>query len=396
MASRAQQWLPTTTTLSGAYRKVPWVELGLGLGGVVIGIAGSNLVRWYRRRSLAFEGGSESGSSEAEEIPGFFVGVDLGGTAIKVVLVDHTGDAIQELTEDVHSRAKGPVLNQITRLVERVCTGPAANAVGCSSILDVECVGVGLPGNVDVAAGVLVSIANFDWRNEPLARNLSEILDVPVVLENDAKAAALGEMWRGAGEGASNLVLITVGTGIGSAIVSQGQLLRGHTNMAGEIGHSIYIPEGRLSAPTGVKGIFEEYGSATAVIRSAQAALTDPENTTSTLHHTSPLTCKAIFEAANHGDALATELVGEMTEALGILCINVCRFVDPSVIVLAGGPTQAGDAFFDRVRAAYSRHRWNILPNTCDIVPSQLGAKVGSIGAAAAAKIYTRGGLGGY
>jgi glucokinase len=235
----------------------------------------------------------------------------------------------------------------------------------------------------------------------------------PTFLDNDAKAAALAEWWVGAGKGASiqNMVVMTVGTGIGSAIISEGQLIRGANGMAGEVGHAIVEINGEPDPRTGVRGILEKYAAAPAseiwfcLIVFWQSLQTDIENAflwvylqtvlsrakaAAATQPTSPLladdlSCKDVFDLVEMDD-IASQVVMETAEYIAVACINMCRHVDPDVIVLTGGVTNAGNALLSQVQSKFAMHHWNVTPINCQIILSALSNQAGCIGAAAVAK----------
>ena len=200
-----------------------------------------------------------------------WIGLDLGGTTVSAVLVDGDGTVLASASEKIPPADKSP-----TGVAQHMAA--AARAVLSSGQVGIDAVtgiGIGSPGNLDYAAGMVRNAANFPtWHDVPLCELVAAELAAPclVVLENDANAALLAEVWTGAAKGRQNVVMVTLGTGIGGGAVVDGQLLRGANGMATEIGHMIVCKDGRLNSSTGVRGVSEEYGSAGGIARWAREA----------------------------------------------------------------------------------------------------------------------------
>lgn len=325
-----------------------------------------------------------------------FVGVDLGGTTVAVGVVDDAGAVVCHLSEPLRAdRSFAAVSAHIVELVHRAV---AEAGLAMSAI---TAVGVGAPGSLDFDSGVVRSAAAFDWKDAPLAAAVEHGTGCPTVLENDANAALLAEWWAGAGAGddVRHIVMLTLGTGVGGAIVADNRLLRGATGMAGELGHAIVEPrvgmseKGRLCKGTGVHGVFEQYTSANAVADRAVDLLQAEPSTPSSLRAATSVggggrpSAKEVFEHAAAGDALAARIVDSTAEYLAVGCINICRAFDPQVIVVTGGLALAGEQLLGPVRKWFDKHHWTIQPPTVRIVPAETGNAAGMIGAAAAARI---------
>jgi len=306
---------------------------------------------------------------------GVYIGVDLGGTSIKAGLVSEAGYVLQSSEQLIEDRSFHAVCVAIVDLCCSILREQGTNWDQVSGI------GVVMPGMVDTKTGVTVVVANFpSWpKNAPFATTLRDLCGVLPVVDNDANVALLAEVWQGAAKGHENAVMITLGTGVGGAMISGGRLLRGRGNMAGEIGHAILKIGGRYSANTGVHGIVEEYVSARAVgsIGQERAA---PGSKLASLG--SKLTCKDVFDIAAKGDEVACEIVDETADLLAVLCINLTRFMDPSVIILTGGMTAAGDVLLEKIKLRFLHHNWTLDSPTCLIQYANLGTKAGIVGAA--------------
>ncbi|CAE7269599.1 glcK [Symbiodinium sp. CCMP2592] len=273
-------------------------------------------------------------------------GVDLGGTTVAVGLVSADGQLLTKLVEAVGED------HQPERIVKRI-SGLLKEALRQAgrSCSDIQSLGVCTPGLLDLSAGVVTAANLKGWTKVPLVKLLSQELGwetCRVTLEHDTNSALLAEAWVGAAVGLENIVLLSLGTGIGAAIICDGRLLRGSRGQAGEVGHAILVPDGRDFGRSGVAGIFEGYASASAVVARAREGMV-PESSLSKLE---ALDCEDVFAHAAKGDAYAKELVRETARYLAIGCINCCRFVDPSVILLLG-QQEAGEAFGELCRAMF-------------------------------------------
>lgn len=314
----------------------------------------------------------------------YFIGVDIGGTNIKIGIVNEEGkpvanDSFSTLANDGPQAVVASIKSQVDQLIQQAGM-TKDQMVG---------VGIGSPGPLDVTGGIIVATPNLKgWKNVPLRDMVSKATGLPAMLENDANAAAYGEFWAGAGKGdyVQHLVMITLGTGIGGGIVHKGELIRGHSGFAAEIGHVIVKPDGRICG-CGQKGCIETYASASNVARIATERLATAQASSlhDVLNEKGKVSSKDVFEHAVRGDKLALTIVDETADYLALLCVNICRFLDPQMIVFAGGMILAGEFLFERIRTSYQRQTWTILDDKVAIVPAELGNDAGFIGAAAVA-----------
>jgi glucokinase len=316
----------------------------------------------------------------------YFVGIDLGGTNIKSGVVDGNGKPLSKLSVTTPAESGPEAVMQAMASAARQATAAAG-----ISMSQVTGIGMGAPGPLDLEAGVVRSAPNMaGWIDVPIRRRVSELLGQPCVLENDANAAGFGEYWCGAGRQLPNvkhLVMITLGTGIGSGIVINGEVLHGTYTMAGEAGHVIIVPGGRQCA-CGQRGCIEAYASATNTAKRAIEAVQAGGKTTlaeAFKGRVDQITSKDVFDHAKAGDKFATQIVDETGYYLGILCVNICRFFDPQMIVFAGGMIHAGDHLFDIIRSSFADNTWTVVKDHVQIVPALLGNDAGFIGAAGVA-----------
>jgi glucokinase len=326
-----------------------------------------------------------------------FLGLDLGGTNIKVGLVDHTAKLIAQ-NSVVTPAEKGPdaVLATMAQAARDLVAKQGA------TMDQVTAIGVGSPGPLDLKHGIVRKAPNLPhWVNVPVEAKIRELTGRPCVLENDANAAAYGEFWAGAGKNSDirHFIAFTLGTGIGSGIVVDGKIVHGATGMAGEGGHIIIFPNGRLCG-CGQHGCIESYASATATVKRTIEAIekgwasefggprqpiSDNALAKSFKGRLHEITAKDIFDAAKSGDPLATKIVDETAETLALTCVTFSRILEPQMIVFAGGMVFAGDFLFDKIRAFYEKHTWSVPVPGPKILPAVLGNDAGAIGAAGVA-----------
>jgi len=300
------------------------------------------------------------------------IGVDFGGTALKVAVVQTRDGKFlsRQVVPVAPSRGPGDVVEQIVDAAK----GVLADIGG--SWEEVEALGVSCPGRVE--KDVVSTVANLEgWRDVPLGRLLRERLHVDRVgVSNDAKAALEGEMWSGAAAGSEDVVMITLGTGVGGAVSSNGTVLQGSTGMLGEVGHHIICVDGRLSESTGVRGIAEEYCSARALRRTWAEFSSLPIES-------APDPREILERAERDPDSLAARVVSFTCNYIGVLVINVCRAYDPQYVVLGGGLSES-DWFVEQCRLAALRHQWTLAPPTFELVKAVHGNWAGVVGAVAA------------
>jgi glucokinase len=297
----------------------------------------------------------------------FVVGVDIGGTGTKFGIVDNVGNVLfaSEISTKKHEQVHtfiDELHQELSILIEKV------GGVG-----RIKGIGVGAP-NGNVYTGNIEYAPNLPWKGIiPLARMLQDKFKIPVRLTNDANAAAVGEMMYGAAQGMKDFIMITLGTGVGSGIVANGQLVYGHDGFAGELGHTTIIPNGRLHSGTGKKGSLESYASATGVAQSAIEILetTDRPSLLRDIPKAA-LNSKAVFEAATKGDEVAIEVFAFTGKVLGMALANFVMFSSPEAIILFGGLTKAGDLILKPTREHLEANVIEIFQNKVKILVSHL------------------------
>ncbi|HTF99408.1 MAG TPA: ROK family protein [Nitrospirota bacterium] len=303
------------------------------------------------------------------------VGVDLGGTNLRTALIRQNGDVLDK--QQVATRAHEGWKRVVTRIAECIVS---AQRIAAEKHVVVGAVGVGAPGVIHRDTGIVVKSPNFpDWNNLPLKAEVEREVGLPIFIENDANAAALGEQWQGAGRGINSMILITLGTGVGGGIVLNGRIWQGADGMAGEIGHMTLIPEGRQCG-CGNRGCLEMYASARGIVQSYQETLQR-----FSLQAPDGFTSAQVYQAARSGDRNALDVMKHMGRMLGIGIANLINIFNPEMIVLGGGVKDGWDLFVDAMHEEISTRAFKVPAERTKIVPSQLGGDAGIYGAAAVA-----------
>lgn len=309
------------------------------------------------------------------------IGLDLGGTNSVFGVVDSKGEIIA--TTSIKTQAYPSVDQYIMESVKAI--KQIAKQVG--GMEKIRAMGIGAPcGNY--YKGTIEHAANLVWAKGivPLANMFVNELGIPVVVTNDAKAAAMGEMKYGVAVGMNNFVELTLGTGVGSGIVANGQLIYGFDGFAGELGHMIVEPDGRPCG-CGRKGCLETYCSATGVVRTAIAMLEESSETTSLRDiATDKLTSYEVYKAAMAGDTMAQEVFKQTGRRIGIACANIATFLSPEAFIFFGGLAQAGELLLRPIEEAYNENVLSLYKGKARFLMSGLdGAKAAILGASAIA-----------
>lgn len=314
----------------------------------------------------------------------WLVGVDLGGTTIKMAFVNHYGEIVDkwEIPTDISEKGKN-IPTDIAKAIDQklVDLGQSKNKL--------EAIGIGAPGPVNSANGSLYVAINLGWSNFPLKDRLEMETSLPVVVDNDANIAAIGEMWKGAGDGAKDLVCVTLGTGVGGGIIANGSIVRGVNGAAGEIGHVTSVPEEGAPCNCGKTGCLETVASATGVVRLAMHTL-ETTTTSSVLRKTHSdnkvITAKMIFDAAKAQDELALHIVNELAFHLGLALANLANGLNPEKIVIGGGVSKAGDTLLTPLKEQFKRFAFPRVAQGAELTIATLGNDAGVIGGAWLAK----------
>jgi glucokinase len=295
------------------------------------------------------------------------IGVDIGGTGTKFGIVDRIGNVL--FSSEMSTKKHKTIETFIDELHEQLSTLiDKAGGIG-----RMRGIGMGAP-NGNFYSGTIEYAPNLPWKGIlPIAKLVSDKFKLDVTLTNDANAAAIGEMMYGAAKGMKDFIMITLGTGVGSGFVANGQLIYGHDGFAGEIGHTIVIPDGRIHEGTGKKGSLESYASATGVRLTALEVL-ENSNEPSLLRDLDKETIdsKAVYDAAIKGDKLALEIFEFTGKILGISLANAVMISSPEAIILFGGLTKAGDLILKPTRQHMEENLIQVFQNKVKILVSHL------------------------
>lgn len=303
-----------------------------------------------------------------------YFGVDLGGTTVKLGLFDESAELLEKWEiptrkENAGSRILGDIAEAVKKKAEE-------KGVAAEQILGI---GIGVPGPV-TADGVVHQCPNLGWGMFSVAEELSKLTGVSnVKVGNDANVAALGEMWRGGGKGSKNIVMITLGTGVGGGVVLDGKILTGTRGAAGELGHLCVNYEEPDTCGCGKRGCLEQYASATGIVKEAKRLLAKDTRDT-VLRKRENLSAKNIFDAAKAGDEVAMELVEQLGFYLGMASSYVAQIVDPEVFVIGGGVSRAGEILLDVIGKNYDKNVMDALKNK-EFRLAELGNDAGIYGA---------------
>lgn len=300
-------------------------------------------------------------------------GVDVGGTTVKLAWFDEEGTLLHKWEIPTVTEGGGSaILPDIAKAVEGFL---AENKIDKSQVIGI---GVGVPGPVN-DQGVVNRCVNLGWGVFNVAQTLSELTGLPVRAGNDANVAALGEAWKGGGMGCDNMVLATLGTGVGGGIIIGGKPVSGAHGAGGEIGHIPLCKDETEPCGCGKFGCAEQYCSATGVVRVTKRYL-DAHDTPSVLRDLETLTAKDIFDAAKAGDAAAQEALEQVYDLMGQFLASICCVADPEVVVLGGGVSRAGQPLLDGTRKYFDRYVFHASRNTRFALAS-LGNDAGAYGA---------------
>ncbi len=334
--------------------------------------------------------------SLAEASRPLFAGVDIGGTNIKIGLVDDAGRTVgYEHIPTQADRPAGEACQRAAAAIHQMLAAPGGHEDDCAAV------GLATPGPMDIPLGTILTPGNLPaWRNFPIRGTLQEHVGRPVTYANDANAAAFGEYWKGSGANYRSMIMLTLGTGIGGGIIINDRLIDGLHSAGGECGHIVI--DCRPDAPVdtaGTRGSLEVYTCAGAVVRRAQESLDNgrPSSLADQIAQGRKLTPKRIAEAATKGDELAREVVFETARYLAIGMISLIHVIDPDSVVLGGAMnfggsgTPLGQAFLEQIRTDVNAGILEPLRGKINIDFAVLGSDAGYIGAAGLARAALQG-----
>lgn len=306
------------------------------------------------------------------------IGIDVGGTNVKIALVDSDGKIGYSNT--IPTRAEMGyeyTINNMKQAIRDLMTETKLSAK------DIEGIGFGLPGQVDFKSGIVRLITNIPgWVEIPLAKMIEDEFHIPTRIDNDVRCAALGELNFGAGKGCENLICITVGTGIGSGLIINGRLVRGASNAAGEIGHiKLQMHDGPICG-CGDTGCLEAFASGPSIVAMAEEYILGGKSTKyREMANGGAITPFIVAEAAKAGDPVARRIFTRMGEYIGIGMASVVNLLNPERIIVGGGVADAGDILLTPLKETIKKRAMKIAGETVEVVPAQLGNTAGVIGA---------------
>jgi glucokinase len=308
--------------------------------------------------------------------------IDIGGTKLAVGVVDGAGRVLSSVRAKTElALSPEATCSQLVEMLRQAHREAGED-------VPLQAVGLGCGGPLDRPSGTIITIPNQPgWDGFPIRAFFEERLGLPVALDNDANAAGLGEALFGAGRGHSHVCYFTVSTGVGGGIVIGGRALRGATEMAAEFGHQVILPDGPRCT-CGKWGCLESLASGTSIARRAREKLASGANSPlreAVRGDLNRITAERLARAAHEGDPFALDLWEETGRYLGLGVLNVIHILNPSIVVIGGGVSNAGDLLFKPVRRTVKERGMAPLVNACEIVPAALGADVGIVGAAALA-----------
>ena len=300
-------------------------------------------------------------------------GVDIGGTTVKIGLFTTEGELLEKWEIKTRTENHGEAI--LPDVAESLQNKMQEKNIRKS---EVDGIGIGIPAPV-MEDGVVQKTANLGWGYKEVTREMKELTGLPVAAGNDANMAALGEMWLGAGKGQKNMIMVTLGTGVGGGIIVNGKPLAGSHGAGGEIGHFCVNEEETETCGCGNTGCLEQYASATGISRLARRRL-ERDDSPSSLRG-SEISAKAVFDALKEGDAVAKEIVEEFGSYLGHALAAIAVITDPSVIVIGGGVSKAGGILLEYVEK-YFHEKVFFANQDTRFVLAQLGNDAGICGAA--------------
>ena len=305
----------------------------------------------------------------------YVFGVDIGGTTVKIGLFSIEGELLDKWEITTRTDDGGAyILSDIAASIDNKLTEKEITKE------DVKGVGMGVPGPVK-EDGTVIKCVNLGWGIFNAANELSELTGLPVKVGNGANMAALGEYWQGGGKEYDNVVMVTLGTGVGGGIILNGKMLAGVNGAGGEIGHMTIDLNEQDACNCGKKGCLEQYASATGIVRLANRALQATDKP-SRLREVKYISAKEIFDAAKNGDDLALDLIEEHGRRLGYALANVACVVDPEVFVIGGGVSKAGDILITTTKKFFQEYAFHACRNT-EFKLATLGNDAGMYGGAA-------------
>lgn len=306
------------------------------------------------------------------------LGIDVGGTAIKIAIVSQNGEIVSKWEIPTNTSDAGKhIVKDISVSIDSKLQELGETKSNFKGI------GIGAPGFIHARTGFIYEAINIGWKNFDLKSQLKDAINLPVIVENDANIAALGEMWKGAGYGCKDLVCITLGTGVGGGVIVNGEIVHGSNGMAGEIGH-ITVIDNDYPCNCGKKGCLETVASATGIVMLAMKDLTKHPESILYKNYSDYgfITAKMVVEGVRDGDDFAAEIFDKACYYLGLAIANIATTINPSKIVLGGGVSKAGDLLLNSVSLYFKQFSLPRIYEATDLAIASLGNIAGVIGGA--------------
>lgn len=309
----------------------------------------------------------------------YMFGVDIGGTTVKIGLIEPKGKLLAKWEIPTNTADHG------TSIVDDISSSIQAKLMEMEIEKEkIIGIGAGVAGFIDQHHGIVYESVNIGWENYPLGKELKERSGLPVFIGNDANVAALGERWKGAGQGADHMMVLTLGTGVGGGMIVNGEILAGANGMAGEIGHFTIEKDGGYLCNCGNHGCLETIASSTGIVKHAvESAKQHPDSKlTEMLAKQGSLNAKHVFELAEQGDGDASGIVSQAADALGYTIATIGIICNPQVVLIGGGVAKAGDFLLNQVKEAFQKYALPRVAQVCEIKLCKLGNDAGIFGGA--------------
>lgn len=313
------------------------------------------------------------------------IGVDLGGTTIKFAILTDKGEIQQKWSIETNILSDGQLI--IPDIIDSINHHIDMYDM---SVDQFDGIGLGSPGTINHEKGAIKGAFNLNWTNEVYpVRDIEKGTGLPVVIENDANVAALGERWQGAGNNADDVVFVTLGTGVGGGIIANGKLIQGQNGAAGEIGHVTVDPNGFMCT-CGKRGCLETIASATGIVRVARDRASEYAGNSelkAMLDDGQDISAKDVFDLAKKDDDLAMMVVDYVCDSLGFVLGNIANTLNPKFVVIGGGVSAAGDFLLNKVDKAMRKNEFATIKDSTELRLASLGNGAGVIGAASLIKV---------
>ena len=304
----------------------------------------------------------------------YSIGIDIGGTTVKLGLFNNEGELLYKWEIETRKIENGKyILPDITQSINNILE---ERNISKDEVLGI---GVGVPGPIK-DDGTVLGCVNLGWSVFNVSTELEKLLNVPVRVANDANIAALGEMYKGGGKGYENMIMVTLGTGVGGGVIINNRVIAGATGAGGEIGHINVNPHEKVSCNCGRKGCLEQYTSATGIVRLANEIL-EREICDSKLRYIENITAKDVFDLAKENDELSLKVVEKFSAILGRALSNIACICNPEVFVIGGGVSNAGDMLLNNIKKHYLESAFYATSNT-EFKLATLGNDAGIFGGA--------------